>query len=306
MNTTRNLRRPNGLSVLSLNVWGLRIGSWSIARNVDDRIRLICRHLQELKPDVVLLQEVWCDRIAEHLVKTTAYRYYSYEPMRRLFKGRLGNGLLMLSRLPITEEHTHAFTTYTCPHEFLANKGFQLAQVESPCGFMHIVNTHLGAGKRSVDVVRRMKQLEELLSAVGALPRRNPVVMAGDFNMNENSPEYHYLRSWMNDRWDDECHDTFRRRHSDDAGHTFFVHRSYAKKPSLHDRDERIDYIFSLTSKRSRMSLSISDSTVVMDDPVEHVSDHAGLMTTFEWTRRATIDEILPTAVPEFDVVPTL
>jgi endonuclease/exonuclease/phosphatase family metal-dependent hydrolase len=292
------------LSVLTLNVWGLRIGPWSIARNVDNRILLIGRHLQQLNPDVVALQEVWCDRIAAHLIKANAYRYYAYKPMRRFFKGRLGNGLLMLSRLPITEEYTHPFTTHTCPDEFFANKGYQLVQVETPCGFIHIANTHLGAGKRPADVMRRIRQLEELLTGVGSLSRRHPVIMAGDFNMNENSPEYSYLRSWMNDRWDDECDDTFRRRHPEVSGHTFFVNRSYTKKPSIHDRDERIDFIFSLTSKRSRMSLSISDSRVVMDDPEELVSDHAGLMTTIELKRRATIDEILPTTVPELEDVP--
>ncbi len=282
------------LSILTLNVWGLKIGPWSIARNVNDRIRRISRDVHDLQPDVVAFQEVWCDTIARFLVTSMRYPYFSYRPQRKKLKGRLGNGLLVLSKFPILEEKGAAFSCFTRPDEFFANKGFLLTQIETPGGIFYLLNTHMGAGRNPSDTCRRMKQLEEMLTEANGLSRHFPIFLAGDFNFNEDSPEYSYLRSWMNSNWDEKGLDTFRHIHPDEKGHTFFMERSYVKERSTHDRDERLDYVFTLISKRNRCSVKIKSSDIVLNDANHPISDHAGLMTTVVLRHKATIEEIIP------------
>lgn len=278
------------LSLLTLNVWGLRLGPWSIARDIDDRIRLISRHLSDCLPDVVVMQEVWCERIARHFVTTLRYPYYSYHPCRRAIKGHLGNGLLMMSRKPILEEGVQSFSAFTRPDEYFANKGFQWIQVESGAGQVLIVHTHLGAGRKPIHLLRRLHQMEEMLSWIRTTPL--PLVLAGDFNMGENSPEYMFMRNWLSQQYD-ESEDTYRRHNPGKAGHTFFVDRSYAN-PSAHCRNDRIDYIFAAGSKRHRSNLRSLDSRIVLDFPEEHLSDHVGVLTTVAVTRKTTIDALFP------------
>jgi endonuclease/exonuclease/phosphatase family metal-dependent hydrolase len=236
---------------------------------------------------------VWCDTIARHFVKSLHYRYFSHLPCRRRLKGHLGNGLLLLSRKPITEEGAYSFSWYTRPDEFFANKGFQVVQLETPAGFLYVVNTHLGAGKKPKDILGRMTQLEELLLFIRTLPSNHPTLLAGDFNFGEHAPEYTYLRTWMKDSCE-ESQDTYRCSNPGRPGHTFFIDRSYASKPSAHHRDGRIDYIFSLASKHNRSTIEIVDSQVVLNHPDEHLSDHAGVMTTLSVARKPTIEQFVP------------
>jgi len=279
------------LTLLTYNVWGLKVGPWRIAHNIDERIRNMVSHIQELDADVIALQEVWCDTIADFFQSQLNYRYGYYEPSRKFIKGRLGNGLMFLSRYPMVEKKFIEYSAYTRWFEFFANKGALMVLIETPNGSVNVFNTHLGSGNHINDIGSRTIQARELQRFIERFPNRRPALLLGDFNFNPFSTEYQSFSHWMLGRYDEGPSDTFRQRHPNEKGFTFHVERSSDPRPSIHNRDERIDYIFSLTSKSSRSALELAESRVVLNFPNPRLSDHCGVLSSFVLTPKVTWDE---------------
>lgn len=287
------------LSVLTYNVWGLKVGRWHIAKNIDHRIRAMIAHIRQLNPSVIALQEVWCDTIAAYLHRHLGFPYFYYEPYRHLWKGRIGNGLMMLSKYPILEQHTMRFSGHTRADEYFAAKGAQMIQIETPAGKMYMVNTHLGSGKKTKHIERRMLQLSELQQFIRNFPLKQPAVLAGDFNFNPESMEYFQMQTWIQRHFNDGSGDTFFMTNPGKNGHTFFLNHSYERRPTIHDRDERIDYVMTLCSKENRSDIEILSAKVVLDNTDEPLSDHCGVLANFMLRRKHTLEEVLRQPIPD-------
>ncbi len=288
-----NSKQPSSkISVLTFNVWGLRVGRLSIARNVDARMEAIMEHIKLLNADVIALQEVWCDTIAGYFLQNLKYPYHYYAPNRKKIKGRYGNGLMFLSKFPILEQHVLAFSDHTRFDEYFANKGALMIQIETDGGRVNLFNTHLGAGKKISHMHYRMYQMEELQHFIRSVPRRQPVVLAGDFNFNPGSLEYILLKQWVKRYFNEISFDAYQSVHPAKSGHTYFLNRSYGTHPVIHNQDERIDYTFALCSKENRSSLTVAESDTVLDFPEEPLSDHCGVMTQLTVTRKSTLDDV--------------
>ncbi len=289
------------LSVLTFNAWGLKLGVFPIACSVDERIRRIAEEVNRLHPDVAAFQEVWTEKSARRLMNSLDYGYYSYHPGRKMLKGALGNGLLFFSRYPIVEEHMHTFTRYTEWYEYFAAKGVLMIRIETPHGFIQLFNTHLGSGKLPVHIQNRQKQLHELQRYISLFSRRYPSMLAGDLNIDPDMREYGQLTGWMLDTFNDSSQDTYGSLHPASKGHTFFKNRSYKRPSSRHDQDERIDYIFILRSKENRSHVDLIHSEVVLNHPENPLSDHCGLLTTFEITRKKTLPDMMHSGTMEYE-----
>lgn len=62
------MEKEDILRVLSLNTWMLRTPFGDIAKDIDDRIKLMPRAIAEEGPDVIVLQEVWNQTIRQRLI----------------------------------------------------------------------------------------------------------------------------------------------------------------------------------------------------------------------------------------------
>ena len=86
-------------------------------------------------------------------------------------------------------------------NDCFAQKGFQIAALESSAGQRIIfVNTHLDAGRSASDRAARASQLEQIASAMQATAQDEAIILAGDLNLDWQSPEDKALLLHFRDR----------------------------------------------------------------------------------------------------------
>ena len=108
-----------------------------------------------------------------------------------------GSGLTMISNLEKEWQidiQSEAFNTCSGWLEGLndcfATKGLQLARIKTPSGkYLHILNTHLDAGRDTSDLRARAEQLNQILAKVKKEIPGEALIVAGDLNLRRNDPE---------------------------------------------------------------------------------------------------------------------
>jgi endonuclease/exonuclease/phosphatase family metal-dependent hydrolase len=159
--------------------------------DVRARLRVLGGLLEDSAYDVVCLQEIMY-RAHAVLVRRLARSYgYHVHDGAVLLEG----GLVMLSRLPITDARFVRFPmTGPVRPEFLMRKGAQVVTVDVRGAAVTVVNTHLSAnrdddwsaGNRYTRVQR--VELEWLAGVVSAVDPARAVVLVGDLNVPRSSP----------------------------------------------------------------------------------------------------------------------
>ena len=222
------------MRIATLNVWAL---PEPVGFRVNRRMRALGEHLPKLELDVLALQEVWREGARQALVEAgrRAGLVYAWHATGGLRDG----GLLLLSRLPILDAR---FERYALPGQpprtehvdYYAGKGFLHMRLAGEAGPFHVVNTHLHAryGKRVPHEYKtfRIGQIVQLALAVRAV--REPLVLAGDFNLVEDTPEYRILTGLTGAR--DVASELDRRQNTVYGAHPL-------RRTS---RDRRVDYVF--------------------------------------------------------------
>jgi endonuclease/exonuclease/phosphatase family metal-dependent hydrolase len=273
------------LSVMSFNIWGLQFGGLSLAENLDARLRAMVPPIRGLDPDIIAFQEVWSDAHWGYLVEQLDYPFVAYRPSRGHLRGRLGNGLLVLSRYPLARERVRRFSAFTHVQEFFASKGALFVDVLTAQGPVTFINTHLGSGFSPRVTQRRVVQLRELCRWIRTVPGEHPVIMAGDLNLSPDSELYRALLDWVQAHYDGASGDTFLQANPGEPGYTYYRSRSRPRRPAdPWPPAHRIDYIFVLSSPESTVQLRILASDVVLDVPDAPLSDHCGVLTRIEIT----------------------
>ncbi len=191
----------NTLTILSYNVWMLDAPFKLGALDVKARAAAIPQVLCETGADVIALQEVWSSRhkkfFAEEF-KKLGYEYSFYEnaPVNLLMRRLFGNGLLIVSKVPIVKskskhERVMAFSHYTRSDEYFAGKGALSVDLQvTPEITISFYNTHLGAVSVNPKTGRsdllheqaRQRQAGELFSFIKKTHKKNPIIVVGDFN----------------------------------------------------------------------------------------------------------------------------
>jgi endonuclease/exonuclease/phosphatase family metal-dependent hydrolase len=286
------------LSVLSFNTWGLKVGTFSIARKIDQRLQAMTAEISKLNADVISFQEVWTDEAASFLYHNLNYQYYYYNPVREAFKGYMGNGLLILSKYPIVQQECVFFNHHTAWFEYYAHKGILSVQIETPSGYFSLLNTHLGSGNKIHHVQKRKEQLTETLNYIDKLSAKQPIILTGDFNFNPASEEYRIMDRWKNKTFNDESFDAYHKSNPEGDGFTFYINRTYKINSFLHGINERIDYIFALCAKENRSALELLQSEVVFDHADFPLSDHCGVMAKFLIRKKMTVEEVIESEIP--------
>lgn len=164
-----------------------------IRGDVRPRLRCLGGILERSGYDIVCLQEILhrgSVRLLRRLTPGFGHHFASGFPV-------LHGGLMLLSRWPLAQRGFTLFPKAGPPRtELLMRKGAQAAVVETPGGPLAVVNTHLSAnrdgdwspGNRYARIARG--EMAALAGVVAALDPTLPVVVAGDFNVPRDSPEF--------------------------------------------------------------------------------------------------------------------
>lgn len=172
---------PEQLTFLTYNVF-MRPNPIGAYDYPDCRGKEIGRRLDAWGADVVALQETWnaapvagtLQAIGNLPVRVTG---------RPAAQGRPSGGLTLLSRWPIEAVNTEVFDECSGEDCFVA-KGILHAVIRvAEKSRVHVVATHLNAGRNAAGASARASQMEQLRRFIDGLDREvGPVVILGDFN----------------------------------------------------------------------------------------------------------------------------
>ena len=268
------------LNVLTWNVQMLpRIGSLfssDLRKMQEERTDWIIEYLKNSNFDVVLLQECFDRDFIQSISKELAGEYPFQTTPRRPIWYKLSNGLMILSRHPMSIENEISFS-YAAQSDVFASKGAILAKIQIDTHAIFVVNTHLQADyeTRRHQAIRK-KQLSEIKKNLlqGMNPTMDKLLIGGDLNVEENIVDEEYK----------ELIETFKSR---DLVYEFF------KKPSSSfDRDNywnrgskanpcRLDYFlnnFGLLTKTIRI---LKTKKVYQNEEID-LADHYGIQAIFK------------------------
>jgi len=182
-NTVRFLTLNLGL--LALRLFGL--GRISFVSYLDERLAAAPAHLQMTAADVIALQEVYT---AQHrrFLQFSLRDTHPYACAPRNFRSVLGNGLMLLSRYPISNGEFLPLPREKAIHSAMFEKGCLRVDIDLPkIGTVRLVNVHLtvdspfGRMDAKKSEQTRLAQIEHMLS-VARPPDRDPAILLGDFN----------------------------------------------------------------------------------------------------------------------------
>jgi endonuclease/exonuclease/phosphatase family metal-dependent hydrolase len=223
---------PTTVRVLTWNVWG-RFGPWQ------EREAALIGSLEALEPDVVALQEAWCDRggqdQAARLAK--ALGYHSAYGGGTFLAEEWGTGSGLLSRWPI-EHHEHREFPVSAPDRWGGSALF--GRIAGPRGMLSAFSVALDWPPHASAV--RQASVRHLVSFVDEVAGPAfPTVICGDFNAPPDSDELRMLTGRTDpaapgfalfDAWE---------MAGDGHGHTWARTNPWAAPALLPDK--RIDYI---------------------------------------------------------------
>jgi endonuclease/exonuclease/phosphatase family metal-dependent hydrolase len=287
------------LRVVTFNAWALpiRIPSQQKRR----RLSLLPQALAALDADVIVLQEMFDVRARRRVLRDLCPPYattpdaLSYRRILRLMPIDATGGLLVLSRLPISDSRfiPHA-DLGPKPDERLGRKGAMIVQLESPLGPVTLLALHLYAGTKARDTQVRCAQLPPLLEVLDAEANGRPILVAGDINIsptvaypappgpeNPLTPEYSALL-------DAGFVDPLPLNPTPVSQSATWVpsRNRYAALPYQETKtDERYDYV--LVKSGSDRAWTVKDARTVIDGADAHISDHVGVQVQVELAHRS-------------------
>lgn len=263
------------MRVLTLNIWGL---AWPIGCDLEVRVQSIGAALPELELDVAAFQEVWTATSRNELIDWGAAAGLSHA----WFPPQGAGGLLILSRDEVSDARFERFYLRGFPEkvqhaDYWGEKGFATVTLETKTGAIALVTTHLHASYRArVEdeyIGHRTGQVVQLAAAITDID--SPVIVLGDFNMQEDFEEYRVLRGLTGLR--DLAAGLDRRQP------TILASSPYRRKNG--SKGERIDYVFHRGGVRAslvpRSIERVLDEEFQSSDASITFSDHAGLLAEF-------------------------
>ncbi len=267
------------MRLATLNVWGL---PWPVSRELSERMLAIGAQLPGLELDVAVFQEVWTESARRSLCESGQRAGLVHAWHHGAALG--GSGLLVLSRAPFEDPRFEAYVVRGFPlriwhGDYHGGKGFCLLRFAGPVGGFTLVDTHLHAqytnDAHDDEHPHRIAQIVQLAAAIAK--ESGPVLIAGDFNMREQRPEYKIFVGLTGAR--DAAAELDRREP------TTLLSNAYRQQRGA-DLEARIDYVFTRDGAGKRLrarSLARIFDTLPLNGPAAF-SDHAGLIAEIELT----------------------
>ncbi|KAF4039424.1 PX domain-containing protein [Phytophthora infestans] len=199
---------PFKLRVMVYNVWLLpgfvssfneKVSPWA-----SQRASAIPRCLASLNVDVVVFCEAFCSSAREKLVSGMKSQGFIYETKivgdvsLLSSKKAIDGGCFAMSKYPLSNCEEVTFGNVASGEDRYADKGVIYFQVRVPVKSysgsdttqtVHIVGTHLQAWETSLAVATRKGQMTLMRNFVNSLrlPKHEPVIYAGDMNVNKHA-----------------------------------------------------------------------------------------------------------------------
>jgi endonuclease/exonuclease/phosphatase family metal-dependent hydrolase len=150
--------------------------------------------------DVVVLEELFDHYLRETITNEIKQYYPNMTAVVGSDTSRpLTGGVMIFSKWPIVNEKRIVYDA-SSGLDALSAKGAAYAAINKNGKIYHLFGTHLQAGDDDESVRTRRKQLSELANFVDLMnvPANEPVLLAGDFNIDEFSKEAQDLLSLLN------------------------------------------------------------------------------------------------------------
>lgn len=231
------------LNIFSQNTWGVPV----ISSKRKKRYQNLSYATQKIDADLFLLQETFSKEFTEKYFINPwqrRYQYFSRGNEKNLATlDFTSSGLTTLSKYPIVETRFHPFDKEIL-FDSLAAKGILISRIQLPNGHeIDVYNLHLQSGepfkKKAISIRKeQLKQIADLVQDYSGINRT--ILLVGDFNFIENSPEYDFIVDEDGELEDGSLQflDISRELYSDPSLNPFVTYRY--NKPL---KESRLDYV---------------------------------------------------------------
>ncbi|MDD5178561.1 MAG: endonuclease/exonuclease/phosphatase family protein [Candidatus Nanoarchaeia archaeon] len=157
------------LRIVQLNFWGL---PWPFSVWRKTRLQDLVEFIQNNKPDIINLSEVWFGSDVEYLELKLKDYHFSHTDFGALNE----SGLLTISKYPIKFKRFIPFNR----SELFSRKGILISECKINKKTFKIINTHFFHSRKLHKSYVVREQLDRLKNY---LDKRVPTILAGDFNL---------------------------------------------------------------------------------------------------------------------------
>lgn len=163
---------------------------------IEERLTHLAEEIKRLGSDIVCVQELFHHRLQHRFYSLLQADYpHAAGFAKRGAKLRLGNELMIFSKLPLFAGELTRFRKATLEERVFTSKGMYKVFAEAPAGRLQLINFHLTAGgmrqhpeSRDMEVLRTL-QMRQLLEYAAA---EMPTVLAGDLNAGPEASRTNY------------------------------------------------------------------------------------------------------------------
>jgi len=250
----------------------------------DQRVGSIIGIIQKNNADLVCLQEVsdLNDSFTLYKKLSNEFTVFYFNIGSTPFILQNNSGLFIASKVAIKEPELHSFSDVKTT-ETMVNKCYFLFSTN----FCNFVSTHLSPSKddlhpAKIETDTRAEEQKRIYSAIEKRFSRNkkPSYIAGDFNINWNSPEYN--KSLLFVKGIDQYNQNRKEVLDQDATceTEYLVSRNWHHKKDIKPQRMILDYFLSFFSSEIPRTYKIS--TFDINASQNAISDHAALKTDID------------------------
>jgi len=245
-----------------------------------DRRKELVRQVQQSRPDVLVLCEVWSDTVQNKIIsKLKDILPYSV-------KGGVGSwftnssGLIFMSTHPISKQF---FTRYTnlVGADSWSRKGILQVSFTVNAKEVHLFATHTQANGNEEAISARSKNISQLGALVQTVGDESPVIIMGDLNIPRTALlEYNHMKNTFTgfeDAWE-KIYGT------EEPGYTYEQHNSLVNRWDPNATSTRLDYCWFLSKPEYFFQVTHIDILKWETKDGCPVSDHNGFKITFATT----------------------
>jgi exonuclease III len=264
----------------------------------EERLEKLIWQLLKSPSDIVTLCEVWADSSKEKIITGLLSKFpYSYFSRAKKDSVKISSGLLILSKLKITESSFTQFNNLVGSDDW-SQKGFiKTKLMDSSNTPIYVITTHTQSGNSSEEVHARWLNLQQIFDTIKTvgIDLNTPIFVTGDMNVNGEykggvaTNEYSKVSNEFNELG---FIDAYRTKNSQENISYGFTYNGYNNKlipifePADNNVQGRLDFIFlnQATANINIGPIAVSTSYLYSDPKTQglmDLSDHYPLSGEF-------------------------